>query len=82
MSNFSLCTYVDNFNRYIKLNGGVLGAGGCHRRRHDEVITAISTDTPVINFLSTKSDLALKEEGEASEANDWLYLTITDIVSN
>ena len=82
MSDFSLCTYVDKFNQYIKLNGGVLGAGGCHRRRHDEVITAISTDTPVINFLSTKRDLTLKGEGEASEANDWLYLTITDIVSD
>jgi hypothetical protein len=71
----------ENFNQYIKLHGGVLGAGGCHRRRHDEVITAISDETPVINFLSTKRGSVQKDQDEENEANDWIFLTIRDIAT-
>ena len=65
---------ADNFNRYVRLNGDVVGTGGCVRHRHDEHVTKVTDSTPVIRLLSTDNN---REGGK----NDWLCLVMKDIVS-
>ena len=64
---------VDNFNRYVRLNGGVIGTGGHLRHCHNELVTSITDSIPVIRLLSTDSS---KEGGK----NDWLCLVMKNIV--
>ena len=65
---------ADNFNRYVRLNGDVVGTGGCVHHLHDEHVTKITDSTPVIRLLSTDNN---REGGK----NDWLCLVMKDIVS-
>ena len=70
----SIHPVIVTFNRYVKLNGDVVGTGGCVRHRHDEHVTKITDSTPVIRLLSTDDS---REGGK----NDWLCLIMKDIVS-
>ena len=64
---------VVNFNRYVRLNGGVIGIGGRLRHCHNELVTSITDRTPVIRLLTTDSS---REGGKTG----WLCLVMKDIV--
>ena len=70
----SIHSVIVTFNRYVKLNGDVVGTGGCVRHRHDEHVTKITDTTPVIRLLST-------DDSRGGGKNDWLCSIMKDIVS-
>ena len=43
-----------NFNLYVELIGGVIGAGACAAMHQENEITKISDDVPILHFLSGK----------------------------
>ena len=69
---YCLFYIAGTFNKYIHLNGDVIGTGGCLMHRHEGQITAITDDTPVMRFLSTEETL---------EGNDWLCEVMQNVVS-
>lgn len=44
-----------HFNIYVDLIGGAIGAGACAAMHHENEITKISNDVPILHFLSGNS---------------------------
>jgi hypothetical protein len=42
----------DQYNRYVDLIGGAIGAGACAAMHRDNQITKITDDVPILHFLS------------------------------
>ena len=47
-------TCTDGYNQYVKLIGGVLGAGPCAALQQGNEIHTIADDTPLLHLLSGK----------------------------
>ena len=63
--------YVDKFNNYLRVTGGVIGGATCNRAVKPTDVHPISKDTPLIYLVSL----------EDTNKNDWLYLVLMDVVS-
>lgn len=59
------------YNKYLEINGGVVGTATCNRAQKPTDVHIIDENTQLIKLISL----------EDTNENDWLYIVIMDVVS-
>ena len=64
---------VDNYNKYLSINGGIIGEASCEKASKPTDAHLINEDTPLIMLIN--------HESEGVPNYNWLYIVLMHIVS-